>query len=247
MQKFDSSVIFYLSCMVIQFIWVVMHVDKKELQRLTSRLATLRRFIARFTNKPRPFFLTLNGASTTSWMGECGQAFEEVKHYLTKPPIPSSPQSSEQLYMYLAISDCVVNAILFRHIGDKEQRLVYYMSKAMVDVETWYSRMEQTVLVMKSAAQKLRSYFQAHQVTVLTNQPLKSTLHKPNLSGWMLKWVIELSEYRIKYQPRLALKWQVMVNFIAKLPQNHHIQMSPMGRDGGHFIWTEHLELLVLE
>ncbi|RVW99888.1 hypothetical protein CK203_029237 [Vitis vinifera] len=160
-----------------------MHVDKKELQRLTSRLAALRRFIARFTNKPRPFFLTLNGASTTSWMGECGQAFEEVKHYLTKPPIPSSPQSGEQFYMYLAISDCVVNAILFRHIGDKEQRLVYYMSKAMVDVETWYSRMEQTVLVMKSAAQKLRSYFQAHQVTVLTNQPLKSTLHKPNLSG----------------------------------------------------------------
>ena len=36
------------------------------------------------------------------------------------------------------------------------------MSKAMVDVETRHSRMEETTLALKSAAKKLRSYFQAH-------------------------------------------------------------------------------------
>lgn len=53
---------------------------------------------------------------------------------------------------------------------------------------------------------------------MLTNQPLKSILHKPDLFGRMLKWAIELSEYEIKYQSRLAMKGQVMVDFIAEIP-----------------------------
>ena len=38
----------------------------------------------------------------------------------------------------------------------------------------------------------------------------------------MLKWVIELSENGIKYQPRLTIKGQVMDDFIAKTPQKLH-------------------------
>ena len=67
--------------------------------------------------------------------------------------------------------------------------------------------------------QKLCPYFEAHQVTMLTNQPLRSILHKPDLSGRILKWATEPSEYRIKYQPKLAMKKQVMVDFIAEIPQ----------------------------
>ena len=121
--------------------------------------------------------------------------------------------------MYLVVSNCAISIVLFRHIQDKELRLIYYVSKAMVDAETRHSKMEQTTLALKSAAQKLRSYFQAHQVTMLTNQPLWATLHKPNMSERMLKWAIELSEYEIKYQPKLALKRLVMTDFIAELPQ----------------------------
>lgn len=85
-------------------------------------------------------------------------------------------------------------------------------------METRYSKMEQTTLALRNAAQKLRPYFQAHQVIVLTNQLLISILHKPDLSGRMLKWVIELSEYIIKYQPILATKGKVMADFIAEIP-----------------------------
>ena len=38
--------------------------NKKELQRLTGCLVALGHFITRFTDKLRPFFLTLRGAST---------------------------------------------------------------------------------------------------------------------------------------------------------------------------------------
>ena len=76
----------------------------------------------------------------------------------------------------------------------------------MVDAKTRYFKMEQTTLVLKNAAQKLRPYFQAYQMIVLTNESLQVTLHKLDLSERMLKWAIELSEYKIKYQPRLPLK-----------------------------------------
>ena len=98
--------------------------------------------------------------------------------------------------------------------------------------------MEQTTLALKSVAQKLRLYFQAHQVIVLMNQPLKSILHKPDLSGRMLKWVIELSEYEIKYEPRLALEGQVMADFIAELSQKpFHLTDSP-----GEEWWIFHVD-----
>ena len=114
---------------------------KKELQRLTGRLVALGRFIARFTNKLRFFFLILKGINVIGWTSDYELAFEEIKRYLAQPPILSSPQFGEQLYMYLAVYDCVVSVVLFRCVKEKEQKLVYYISKAMVNAETWYSKM----------------------------------------------------------------------------------------------------------
>ena len=84
--------------------------------------------------------------------------------------------------MYLAVSNYAVNVVLFHCIKDKKQRLIYYVSKAMVDAKTRYSNIEQIAFALRSAIQKLCPYFQAHQVTVLTNQPLINILHKPNLA-----------------------------------------------------------------
>ena len=94
--------------------------NKKELQCIMGHLTALRRFIARFTDKLRFFFLTLSGASTFDWTNECEQAFGAVKHYLIKPSILSSPKSEKELYMYLSIFDYVVSVVLFHQIRDKE-------------------------------------------------------------------------------------------------------------------------------
>jgi len=55
---------------------------------------------------------------------------------------------------------------------------------------------------------------------VLTTYPLKSILHKPELSGRLTKWTVELSEYHITFQPGTALKLQVLVDFIADFTPN---------------------------
>ena len=54
---------------------------------------------------------------------------------------------------------------------------------------------------------------------MLTNLPLRNTIHKPNLLGRMARWSIELSKFGIQYKPRLAFKGKVLVDFLAELPQ----------------------------
>ena len=54
---------------------------------------------------------------------------------------------------------------------------------------------------------------------VLTNLPLRSTIHKLDLFGRMALWAIKLSEYGIQYKPRLAKKEQVLADFLAEIPQ----------------------------
>ncbi|RVW76974.1 hypothetical protein CK203_055541 [Vitis vinifera] len=67
------------------------------------------------------------------------------------------------------------------------------------------------------------------------------------MSGRMLKWTIELSEYGIKYHLRLTSKRQVMIDFIVELPTKpSHLDEFP-GRDGGYFMWMELPELSARE
>ena len=54
---------------------------------------------------------------------------------------------------------------------------------------------------------------------LLTNLPLRNTIHKPDLSGRMARWTIELSENDILYKPRLVKKGQVLADFLAEIPQ----------------------------
>ncbi|XP_077246068.1 uncharacterized protein LOC143885918 [Tasmannia lanceolata] len=66
------------------------------------------------------------------------------------------------------------------------------------------------------AARKLRPYFQAYTIKVLTDQPLRQVLHRPDTSGKLVKWAVELSEFDIQYLPRQAIKAQVLADFVVE-------------------------------
>ncbi|XP_072076436.1 uncharacterized protein [Arachis hypogaea] len=65
--------------------------------------------------------------------------------------------------------------------------------------------------------QTLWHYFQSHTIVVRTEQPLRQILRKPELTGKLIKWSIELSEYDIQYQSRRAIKSKALADFIAEL------------------------------
>ena len=74
--------------------------------------------------------------------------------------------------------------------------------------------MEKLILALVTAARKLRSYFQAHTIEVPTEYPMKQVLYKPETSGRLMKWALELSEFDIRYKPKTVIKGQVFADFI---------------------------------
>ena len=76
--------------------------------------------------------------------------------------------------------------------------------------------MDKLAFALVIAAQKLKPYFQAHTIIVLTDQPLKRAISSPEAAGMMALWAIELSKFDIQYCPRTAIKGQIVVDFITE-------------------------------
>lgn len=152
----------------------------KQLQQLTGRLVALNRFVSRSSDKCLPFFMVLKKAF--SWTEECERAFGELKIYLANPPLLSRPVEGEILYLYLAVSRTAVSSVLVREESGK-QRPVYFTSKVLHGAEERYPRIEKLAYALVISAGRLRPYFQAHAVRVLTEYPLRKVLQKPDLSG----------------------------------------------------------------
>ena len=72
-------------------IWAIMKMapqrNVKEVQSLNGKIAALNRFVSRATDKCLPFFHTLK--KSFEWTTKCQRAFEELKAYLSAPPLLS--------------------------------------------------------------------------------------------------------------------------------------------------------------
>ena len=64
-----------------------------------------------------------------------------------------APEPGEDLFMYLSMSDHVVNVMLLRDQG--VQQLMYYINKTLVDAETRYLPLEKLVLALVHATKRL--------------------------------------------------------------------------------------------
>ena len=71
-------------------------------------------------------------------------------------------------------------------------------------------------LALVTSAYKLRLYFQAYTIIVLTNRLLKKAMNNPDAVGRMVLWVFKLSEFDVSYRPRIAIKAQALVDFVAE-------------------------------
>ena len=62
----------------------------------------------------------------------------ELKQYLSSRPILSLTLMEEELFIYLAVSEVAVSAVLFRK-ENKKQRPMFYVSRMLLDAKTQYS------------------------------------------------------------------------------------------------------------
>ena len=107
-----------------------------------------------------------------------------MKKYLSSPPLLSPSMTGEELYLYIAVSQAAVKTALVRDEGGS-QRPVYFISRAFRGAEERYTRMEKLAFALIIAARKLKPYFQAHTIVVLTDQPLKRAMSSSEAVGRM--------------------------------------------------------------
>lgn len=74
----------------------------KDIQKITGRVAALNSFLSKSADKCLPFFKILRSQKKFKWDDDCQQAFQELKDYMSTPPLLSSPRLGETLYFYLA-------------------------------------------------------------------------------------------------------------------------------------------------
>ena len=127
----------------------------------------LNRFISRLADRCRPFFRLLHKWKGFEWTEKCALAFQQLKEYLSWPPIMSRLEKEEVLFTYVAVASHVVSLVLIR-VDNGVQRPVYYVSKSLHEAEVCYLPLENAILAVVHAMHKLLHYFQAHTVVVLT-------------------------------------------------------------------------------
>ncbi|XP_019258643.1 PREDICTED: uncharacterized protein LOC109236867 [Nicotiana attenuata] len=115
--------------------------SKKQVQKLTGRIATLSRFISRSSDRSHKFFNVLRKDHGLQWNEDCVNALRKLKAYLSSPPLLVKADPGECLLVYLAVSEVAVSAVLVRENQDAKTR---------------YPHLEKLALALVVASRKLR-------------------------------------------------------------------------------------------
>ncbi|GJY42015.1 reverse transcriptase domain-containing protein [Tanacetum coccineum] len=185
----------------------------KEMQSLSGKLASLNRFLAKSAERALPFFNTLKNITKENkheyrWTSEAEEAFQQMKRLIISLPSLTPPLPKETLYAYLAVAKEAVSAVLMTDRNGR-QCPVQYVSRTLNEAEKNYSPLEKLALSLVNMTRRLRRYFEAHPVKVITDQPIKNILSRAETSGKLAKYAVEIGTYKISFIPRNAIKGQI--------------------------------------
>src|SRR4026207_421772 len=172
---------------------------KKELQKLIGKINFVRRFISNLSGRIEPFMglVKIKSDDEFHWGTEQQQAFDEIKEYLSKPPVLVPPQHDRPFYVYLSVGHTSIALVLVQKHNDQE-RVVFYLSRRILDAETRYPEIEKLCLCLYFTCTKLRHILlSAETIVICKSDVIKHILSAPVLKGRLGKWMFALSEFDI--------------------------------------------------
>jgi len=136
-----------------------------------------------------------------------------LRNILTNPLVLVPPQHGKAFRLYLSTDDTVIGSALTQKFKGKE-RVIYYLSRRLVDAETRNSAIEKMCLCMYFYCIKLRHYLLSAECTIICKDDVvKYMLSMLILSGRIDKWILALSDFDLHYKSANSNKGQVMADF----------------------------------
>ncbi|GJY65921.1 reverse transcriptase domain-containing protein [Tanacetum coccineum] len=154
--------------------------------------------------KSLPFFKTLKKCTKKNdfqWTQEAEAAFKQMKKLIAELSMLTAPKEKEELIIYLAAAKEAISTVLLTRKGGK-QISTDFVSRALRGSEIKYNPMEKLVLALLSASRRLKRYFQAHAIIVITDQPIKQLLPRASIKGQILAdFIVERPEEESPDEP----------------------------------------------
>jgi hypothetical protein len=133
-------------------------------QKLAGCMAASNRFISKLGERGLPFFKQLKHQEKFVWTTEADQALAQLKDFLSKPPVLTTPRKKEQLLLYLtATTHMVSTAIVVERQEDDHaypvQRPVYFVSEVLSESKARYQPVQKLLYAVLTTSRKLRHNF----------------------------------------------------------------------------------------
>src|ERR1041385_5289695 len=204
----------------------------KDVHKFTGCLASLNRFLSRLGEKAIPLYQLMKKTYKFIWTPQADEAFNQLKRMMSTAPVLTAPKEKEPMILYIAATTRVVSIVLMVVRPEKDkaqpvQRPVYYVSEVLSTSKQNYPHYQKMCYGVYMAAKKLKPYFQAHPITVVSSAPLAEIISSRDASGRVAKWAIDIATHGIKYEPRMAVKSQVLADFLVDWAENQYIPPRP--------------------
>src|SRR3954467_4042504 len=149
----------------------------KQVHKFTGCLASLSRFLSRLGEKAIPLYQLMKKSEKSSWTPQAAEAFRDLKRMLSTVLILAAPTEKEPMMLYIAATSRVISAVMVVERPEKDkaqpiQRPVYYISEVLSASKQNYPHYQKMCYGVYMAAKRLKPYFQAHLVTVVSSAPL---------------------------------------------------------------------------
>ncbi|XP_059669137.1 uncharacterized protein LOC132314276 [Cornus florida] len=195
--------------------------SKKQLQRLLGQVNYLRRFIANTAEKLHVFssLLKLKPMEEFKWDDTHQRAFDQIKKYLSSPPVMMPPRKKWPMKLYLSAAEESIGAMLAQENEAGSEQAIYYLSRVLTPVECRYTPIKKLCLALYFIAIKLRVYMMPVLVYIVCQTDLiKYMLSRSLITGRIGKWALALMEFNLAYVPQKAIKGRALADFLANHP-----------------------------